>query len=267
MKTQEVRMNTTGRITISCLLGGFIGALIALQFQLFWWVGSLIGGFVGYISYNFGEIREASKKVCSGMTEVITLKKVMRNIGDLCITFLGFIMFSIGLGSIASSIIIGLFNVLNIVILMVCGVNLYPDAILHSYSYWVGVTIIMYIACISLLVTAKDKEDGEDGELGALLIFALTPTLVFVTVPAIGLIGGICIIGYILYLLAKISWSTTKLVYSDIRLLCGVNSAIGATIGYFAGNALVGGLIGSVLGVINYQLISVRLLKLIPRST
>jgi hypothetical protein len=53
-------------------------------------------------------------------------------------------------------------------------------------------------------------------------------------------------------------------IHSDIRLLCGVDAAIGAGIGYFTDNTLIGALAGGLFGVLNYYLISIKLLKLVP---
>lgn len=55
-------------------------------------------------------------------------------------------------------------------------------------------------------------------------------------------------------------------IHSDIRLLCGVDSALGATAGYLLGNALYGGLIGVMFGLINYYVISIKVLKLQPQK-
>ncbi len=40
--------------------------------------------------------------------------------------------------------------------------------------------------------------------------------------------------------------------------------AIGASIGYFSGNALIGALAGGVFGVLNYEILSKRILHLVP---
>jgi len=58
-------------------------------------------------------------------------------------------------------------------------------------------------------------------------------------------------------------WETFKLVHSDLRLLCMTDAMFGALVGYFCGNALVGGITGALLGVLNYRFISVKWLKLV----
>jgi len=53
-----------------------------------------------------------------------------------------------------------------------------------------------------------------------------------------------------------------KEIHSDIRLLCACDAALGTAVGYFSSNALIGALAGGVLGVINYEIITVRVMKL-----
>jgi hypothetical protein len=52
------------------------------------------------------------------------------------------------------------------------------------------------------------------------------------------------------------------LIHSDMRVLCGLDSALGAAIGYYFGNAIIGALAGGVLGVFNYKIISQKVLRL-----
>ena len=61
---------------------------------------------------------------------------------------------------------------------------------------------------------------------------------------------------------AKFVKTVFVLIHSDIRLLCGTDAAIGALIGYFTGNVIIGMLAGGIIGVVNYELISKRLLRL-----
>src|SRR6185312_11953359 len=58
-------MNTIQlRIGLTCLFGAAIGTLLAFQFnQYFWWAGVLIGGAVGYLSYEFGRVVNACRTV------------------------------------------------------------------------------------------------------------------------------------------------------------------------------------------------------------
>ncbi len=53
------------------------------------------------------------------------------------------------------------------------------------------------------------------------------------------------------------------IIHSDERLLCLVDAATGAAIGgYYFGNAALGGLTGAIIGLVNYEIVSKRILKL-----
>jgi len=54
-------------------------------------------------------------------------------------------------------------------------------------------------------------------------------------------------------------------VHSQRRTICFVDSAIGAGFGFYLGDAIIGGLFGAIIGMINYHVVSVRWLKLSVR--
>ncbi len=53
-------------------------------------------------------------------------------------------------------------------------------------------------------------------------------------------------------------------IHYYLRVLCFVDSAIGATIGYFYGDTVIGAIAGAIIGAANYELVSVRWLKIVP---
>lgn len=74
----------------------------------------------------------------------------------------------------------------------------------------------------------------------------------------------------------RFAWNVFILVHSNERLLCGVDSALGTLVAYvyFAPGAetlsqyalvcVAGGIIGAFLGIVNYEIFSIRLLKVVP---
>lgn len=54
-------------------------------------------------------------------------------------------------------------------------------------------------------------------------------------------------------------------VHSTRRTICFVDAGLGALIGFMCGSPIVGAISGAMLGVLNYELVSVRLLKLTVR--
>ncbi len=55
-------------------------------------------------------------------------------------------------------------------------------------------------------------------------------------------------------------------VHSQRRTICFVDATIGAAIGYSFGSAIIGAIAGALLGVVNYEIVSVRWLRLVPAS-
>lgn len=56
-------------------------------------------------------------------------------------------------------------------------------------------------------------------------------------------------------------------VHSQRRTICFVDATLGAAVGYSFGSAIVGAVAGSLLGLVNYELVSVRWLRLSPVPT
>ena len=93
-----------------------------------------------------------------------------------------------------------------------------------------------------------------------LLLFAPAIT------PLVPIIAIVVIIGKVIYFIptfCRMVWRVFKLIHSDMRVLCMTDAALGALAGYYLGSALIGGFIGAGLGWVNYQLVSVRWLKLV----
>ena len=65
----------------------------------------------------------------------------------------------------------------------------------------------------------------------------------------------------------QFSVTTFRYVHSERRKLCFVDATIGAVVGYFLGSAVLGAAIGAMLGMVNYELVSVRWLKLAPEKS
>lgn len=55
-------------------------------------------------------------------------------------------------------------------------------------------------------------------------------------------------------------------VHSQRRTICFVDATLGAAIGYSFGSAIIGAIAGALLGIINYEVVSVRWLRLVPAS-
>jgi len=95
----------SGKVFVACALGAFIGALAALELNsYFWWLGLIVGGLVGYLTYEFKEVieavRQAWKAVVSWRISFDTIKKILRQFryNILISLAVGEIFFTLGIG-------------------------------------------------------------------------------------------------------------------------------------------------------------------------
>lgn len=240
-------MNRSLKIFVACALGGGIGAFVALQLNsFFWWLGLIAGGFAGYITYDFGEVISAIHKAW---------KKAA--------------------GQIPKSEGIAVF--LFAVSMLSCFGTAWLIASL--FYLWGGITekmaenviilpaMVFMMVCVIISFARLIRQEGlaRESKNGAIFFRKMalrsSPPMIFFYYP-----------GWIIFAAFKhgipFGWKFGKLVFvlihSEIRLLCMLDAAIGAGVGYYFGSALIGALAGGLLGVFNFQIISKRVLKLVP---
>ena len=61
-------MNTEKGIAIACFTGATLGAVLALQWGYFWWIGVFVGGAAAYFSFRFREGMVAARRVWQSLT-------------------------------------------------------------------------------------------------------------------------------------------------------------------------------------------------------
>lgn len=233
-------------------MGAGIGVLVALQMNhFFWWVGAVVGGFVGYLTYDFKEVVKAVPHAwhrASSWRPSENLKGVV--LWVITILFLGFFCW----GSLAT--LLGFwFN----------EIPRTAEAIL-IIPLFMGFGLCLWaLACFTM------SEYLRNANLKEATIWALRETNPIMV---------------LFWHLPRGCWYTTKwsvtvaipttrrflkelffLVHSDIRLLCGLDAALGACAGYFFGNALIGAIAGGIFGVLNYEIFSKKVLKVVPLKT
>jgi hypothetical protein len=245
------------KVFLACALGGGIGAFVALQmWPPLWWVGMIVGGLVGYLTYEFNEVRQAVSQAwreVSGWRPNRTWWKIF------------FHLFPTVIIGMPATLILPPF-------LLFLLLNGKWDPLMHSFLLVVFVTT-------SILWTLEETGSimrGARTEFSVLsdwresnvfrVYFWRMPRVVakgawrVVTKGPRWVVKGIAMIGrFLRYFFV--------LVHSEVRLLCGLDAAFGAAVGYYFGNAIVGAIAGGIFGVINYEVISRRWLKLVPAKT
>lgn len=279
-------------IAFSCAIGAGIGYLLAKSLGSFWTVGILIGGLIGYVSYDF-------KKVLSAIPEAFNHAK--EKVGNLD--------FAKSLRKATRFIFYASW-----IFLIPMGSMFYFMERVNTDIYKLPVTLVLLIMgyitihmiVCTLFVLTKHSEEAE---------FSMDPTFLRYY-KRIGFwslaqrakasnflfVCTLCLSPFIsVYFFLRISielcvwagkkvwnrlistknfvfqffWKLFKLIHTEIRILVGVDSIIGGLIGflylpdiYLLGiniTILACMLIGAILGVFNYQIVSIKMLKLKPK--
>ncbi len=243
------------KVFVACALGAFIGGIVALQLNgYFWWVGLIAGGFVGYITYEFKAVLQAIPKAWRVVIGWRPNVEYWKAFGKLSVYFTLFI----------STITVPL----AILFLLISAEDI------TAYGY------LLITPLMGLLMARVMTSDYNEGEYQSVVqefrrfarFNALTTCWY---VPKYLLLGMWYSLKGTWWLLrrgipvtvvaiTRFIWQVFKLIHSDERLLCGVDAAIGALVGYFTGNALIGAVFGGIFGVANFELVSKRLLHLVP---
>ncbi len=243
------------KVFVACALGAFIGGIVALQLNgYFWWVGLIAGGLVGYFTYEFKAVLKAVLEVWqhtkSWRPDFRPIPKIIKGV----------------LFAVASVLSVGT----TISVPLVAGFYLfgrsspvyhnpaYVASILPEITFFGGMLVAM-----CALVLRKDIDQFLRTTGRRLWKFNIL-MVTFWYLPRYTFVGLWLFFRYGVLHIARFVWHVFKLIHSDERLLCGVDAAIGALVGYFTGNALIGAVFGGIFGVANFELVSKRLLHLVP---
>lgn len=249
------------KVFLACALGGGVGAFVALQtWPPLWWVGMIVGGFVGYFTYEFNEVRRAASRAWRKTIEWHPNREFWSRWHE------GFSF---------------VFNTMLNQVMGIClaGAFIYALWGTHSpYNNWLliktagvlllaGASLSLFIAILSAFDSTSRMMDMGPYPLSCPNVFRFY----FWSLPR-GIIAGMRLVvtrgpGWIskgAVIIAEFFWNLFVLIHSEVRLLCGLDAAFGAAVGYYFGHAVIGALVGGVFGVINFEVVSKRWLKLVP---
>ncbi|MEQ1561601.1 MAG: hypothetical protein ABL899_02680 [Nitrospira sp.] len=239
-------MEKTIRIAIACFAGSFIGGVIAFQIgHVGWPIGALVGGLIAYLGFDFAAVIAAIPVVWESISSWKPDYPVWR------------FRFRNGLG------FLGMAQTLLLFFLPIMEMTK-PN----TWGFLLSAHAAMFIA--GFMSAGKRNQYGQLPEdlmpykdtnpVGAAYWFCRGLLWLIVRIPRVTLKTR----GY-LGLLIRTSWKFTvtlfHIIHSELRLLCAVDAALGTTVGYFSGNALIGAVAGAVLGVLNYEIITVRVMQ------
>jgi hypothetical protein len=278
-------------ILFACALGAFIGSLILLELahhfkygHYFWPLGALLGGVVGWTTVDF-------RQFCTGV----------RHAGRRAINWRPEYLWWKAFGVAMSAVISLLSTPVPILLYFKSHLYLIPDtfaalAVVTGLilAVWVIAGFaVLFVAVHNLLFVSNNYNDEWYDTRNEYLEAARSyhykmlrqwnPISVIVGAARLFWIA-LCMLAWLIIhiptAIETVARGTPVVatalknfavgvfinVHSARRKLCFVDSAIGAGIGYYFGSALIGAAAGAVLGIVNYELVSIRWLKLVPAS-
>lgn len=268
----------TKSIGFACALGAFIGALLALEFKArfqygmyLWLVGALIGGSTAYIVVDFREF-------CSGVARAYRAT----------IAWKPFVPFWKAFGARFLAHLSATFTILLVLGTIILFGDMEKNHLSARFFGDISMFFLGYIALAAILITVlnpfsllepirrREKWLNEtDSDYKFRLHFekkesfesflCTNPIGIIIILFCLIVVKPFCLIYNVFWFdIKKLVVKAFFYVHSDRRTICFVDSILGATAGFFYGSAFIGAVVGAVLGMANYELVSIRWLKLAP---
>lgn len=244
----------TKKIAAACFIGGWIGLSLAIQMRpIFWWVGLLIGAGAAYLAHEFRAVVRAVPRAFERAWERTDA------VSD------GFVYVATSLVRVVAfwSILVPT----GVLILQYYGT--WPNGTLPKALFETSLMVHLVVAIVFLL-TAFAASAREGMPIRTWNVFAVygyyLPWLVIQLFRmAIWLLRMVPAGAVFIAVMVK---ELFFLIHSDERLLCMLDAALGITVGYwylphlFFG--ILGGVVGAVAGVLHFEILSKRVLRLAP---
>lgn len=277
-------------IAIACFIGGVLGVLFAVKIaemyefgRYLWFIGAFLGGAVAYLAYDPWAAASAMWRAWHELADVEHAKRFLRGvlaaagimtavvvmISGIGFTFFGGFLWGDSVGNV--------WTLTMILSLVFCAflTSIYPKRMGRFATKALG----------------EPKAPRGEPENLQVVLWTLAAFINPVSFPLIIVTGTLVFVGCILYdvvrflvlVLARVPkgiWLSVVFavrfirlvfvyIHSTARVVCFVDTALGVAVAYTLvaptlQMMLAGGVLGLVFGVLNYELISVRLLKLVP---
>lgn len=271
-------MNERWKIGIICAAGGALGAFSALEINgYFWWLGLLFGALAGYLTYVAPKIPAAFMAACQA------IKEMLKDTNCEPFKLYGWSLPTIGVS--ATYFMLAIIWCID----LIEGRDAFSTItkMAEKPLFWSGFFLFIWLtaSAIGAGIIVDNCTSWKYQRKKTLLLKLSLSAILFYWLPIGLFVGGF----YTMYVLIKtpraiwrvarhipraavFTWQVVRVfaktfliaIYSDLALLCAVNIALGAAVGFFAGSVLVGALAGAAFGIFSYEVITLRWLKLKP---
>ncbi len=296
----------TRKLAVALFIGTAIGLIVALfASPAFWWLGLLAGFAGGYLSVEFRDVLGAIPLAFRAVTGD-RYKRALTHAKDwfarphpffypALVLAIPISILGVDMGAVLQYLsegktlwaaggfllwwflFVGLVLVISFVILLLADLGVKSE-----HSYWSEIYILGSDATYGpgdqkeLQAKGYRPQPITYGNLPRWIIRGLGVVVWSVTVAVTANVVNLMV--DFLRFSGRFTWKMVKLIHSEKRLLCGTDSAIAVGVSYilFAAGAttlveqvvlvLFGGLLGAALGVANFELVSKRLLHVVPMN-
>jgi hypothetical protein len=256
-------------IGLACAIGALMGSLFGIEASTYlastlkWWcagAGMLVGSLIAYVAIDF---RQFCVGVGRSYRETLAWRPDPLAWKSAWWTTYGF---GTAMGTVCIYIVLAV---------AVFHPTAWLDALLTFGAMWVGIGAGTYLllglagSFRSDTLEDKEKQLVKDRTATRKVIYYMNPLsamywavwgllqaaswIIFTAAPFIAVEGS------------RFLKLTFVYVHSTRRTICFVDAGLGALIGFTYGSPIIGAIAGALLGVLNYELVSVRLLKLTVR--
>ena len=255
-------MNQSVKVFLACSLGASIGSSISLRFEHLI-VGLVVGAFAGYLSYKWREVVSPARATLREAIQWRPDKQWWKTYFHFVVNLLGFLS---GLFTMCGIGMVGLIRLFD-------GHRLPPihtwtPFLILGFGLWLFLTMMISLAIGFGKDSSVEWMENYIKTLPAscyykMLLWELPRGIVrlVMAIPA-----GLRMLKRGLFAGAGHIAGFFLMIHSEIRLLCGVDAAIGAAVGYHYHSVFIGMVAGALWGVLNFEILSIRVLKCIPAS-
>ncbi len=250
------------RVFLACFFGALVGGIIAREVGSgLWWLGSIAGFLVGYLSYEFKQVIYGIQKAWNAVVRIDFKKKLLETLFEIVSVVAGIIVLIIAM-------FLFLFWIRGILYSWQAFSNFITKSSLTGFSVEesIGLGIAFLVSLLASLSATSNITNNSDDTVKQYIIAGINPFILFGFVMPRWIFLVIKKSPIWIPLLGKFFVELFRYIHSDVRLLCGVDAAIGAGVGYFAGDILIGALFGGAFGLLNYKIVRTYILKISPQE-
>ena len=255
----ESLMNETMKVGLACALGALFGTLIVLTLNPYLSpLGFFLGGAVGWFFQDHKQALLAAGKILRGQFTIH---------GTFPDRLYSMLLMSISYSTVLIGVIIGIDGI--IFTLSGTWVDLNTDGPLEV----VFCTPIAWLILFTIIAANEPLPKAEESLMMLKYVNPITGPFWLLFYFGKGMVRLTVRIPTMAAAAARLFKRWFILVHSEKRFICFVDSIIGTGIGVLAAQhygqptaiaALIGAAAGALIGVINYEIVSIRWLKLKP---